>query len=62
MREGALVLLLSSIGVSDEQAIALGLAIYAMTLVGSLIGFPLLVFGGRSSVNPTPVPADSVTP
>lgn len=58
VREGALVLLLSGIGVSDEQAIALGLAIYALTLVGSLIGFPLLVFGGRSNARPDVVVAD----
>lgn len=48
IREGALVLLLSGIGVADEQAVALGLAIYALTLVCSLIGFPLLILGGRS--------------
>lgn len=49
VREGALVLFLGGIGVSDEQALALGLAIYALTLVGSLIGFPLLLFGGRTA-------------
>lgn len=48
IREGALVLFLDGIGVIDEQAVALGLAIYALTLLSSLIGFPLLVFGGRT--------------
>ena len=48
IREGALVLFLGGLGVPDQQALALGLSIYAMTLVGSLIGFPMLLFGGRS--------------
>ncbi len=54
VREAALVLLLSGISVASEQAVALGLAIYALTLVSSLIGFPLLVLGGRSR---SPAPA-----
>lgn len=49
IREGALVLFLSGIGVVDEQAVALGLAMYALTLVSSLIGFPLLILGGRAN-------------
>jgi uncharacterized membrane protein YbhN (UPF0104 family) len=48
IREAALVLFLSGIDVPDEQALALGLAIYFMTIVGSLIGLPLLLFGGRN--------------
>lgn len=48
IREGALVVLLSGIGVASEQAVALGLALYALTLVASLIGFPLLILGGRA--------------
>ena len=47
IREGALVLFLGGIGVADEQAVALGLAIYVLTLLSSFIGFPLLVLGGR---------------
>ncbi len=47
IREGALVLFLGGLGVTNEQAVALGLAIYALTLLSSLIGFPLLVLGGR---------------
>lgn len=46
VREGALVLFLGELGVPDEQAVALGLTIYAITLVTSLLGFPSLVFGG----------------
>lgn len=55
IREGALVLFLSGIDVPDEQAVALGLAIYVMTLLGSFIGFPLLILGGRKSKD-TPLP------
>ena len=51
VREGTLVVFLSGIDVPSEQALALGLAIYAMTLVGSMIGFPLLIFGGRKGSN-----------
>ncbi len=46
IREGALVLFLGGIDVSNEQAVALGLAIYVLTLVSSLVGFPLLILGG----------------
>lgn len=56
IREGALVLFLGGIGVADEQAVALGLAIYVLTLLSSFIGFPLLILGGRSrygEVEPT---------
>ncbi len=49
IREGALVLFLGGIDIPHEQALALGLAIYVLTLISSLIGFPLLVFGGRRS-------------
>ena len=59
IREGALVLFLSGINVPDEQAVALGLAIYAITLISSLIGFPMLILGGRAVAPPrvTPRPA-----
>ena len=51
VREGTLVVFLSGIDVPSEQALALGLSIYALTLLGSLIGFPLLIFGGRRGTN-----------
>ena len=51
VREGTLVVFLSGLNVPSEQALALGLAIYAMTLIGSMIGFPLLIFGGRKGSN-----------
>jgi uncharacterized protein (TIRG00374 family) len=47
VREGAFVLFLSELGVSSEEAIALGLLLYLNTLVASLIGLPALTFGGR---------------
>lgn len=46
VREGALVLFLGSLDVPDEQAVALGLTIYALTILMSLLGLPSLVFGG----------------
>jgi hypothetical protein len=51
LREGALVVFLaeSSIGVPRAQAITLGLLIYAMNLVVSLLGAPAFAVGGRSA-------------
>jgi len=48
VREGALVLFLGSLDVPDEKAVALGLTIYALTIITSLIGLPSLMFN-RSS-------------
>lgn len=56
IREGALVLFLSGIDVPDEQAVALGLAIYVITLVSSLIGFPMLILGGGPPEDTPPSP------
>jgi uncharacterized membrane protein YbhN (UPF0104 family) len=49
LREGALVVFLaeSSLGVPRAQAITLGLLIYAMNLVVSLLGAPAFAVGGR---------------
>ncbi len=47
LREGALVLFLHDLGVLDERAIAFGLLLYLLTMAGSLVGLPTLVFGGR---------------
>lgn len=49
LREGALVVLLSPVGVSTEGAIALGLAIYGLNLVVSLLGAPALALGPRDA-------------
>ena len=59
VREGTLVVFLSGIGVSNEQALALGLALYALTLVNSFIGLPMLIFGGTkgTKVNGTESPS-----
>lgn len=48
VREGALVLFLGSLDVPREKAVALGLTIYALTILTSLIGVPSLVFNRRS--------------
>lgn len=55
VREGAFVLFLSrsGLGVTAQQAIALGLLIYAVNLVVSLAGAPAFAVGGR----PARVPA-----
>ena len=47
LREGALVLFLHDLGVIEERAIAMGLLLYFLTVAGSLMGLPALVFGGR---------------
>ena len=47
LREGALVLLLHDLVLDDERAIAMGLLLYFLTVAGSLVGLPTLVFGGR---------------
>lgn len=47
VREGALALFLTGIDVAREQALTLGLLMYVMTFAASLIGLPMLAFGGR---------------
>ena len=42
MREGALVLFLGPLGVTDAEAILLGLLLYAITMTVSLLGAPVL--------------------
>lgn len=49
VREGSLILLLSSYGVTDEQAFALGLGWFALSLGVGLIGGLLYLFSDRSS-------------
>lgn len=48
VREGAFVLFLTPLGVPTEQAIALGLLLYGLNLLVSLIGAPAFAVGGRS--------------
>jgi glycosyltransferase 2 family protein len=47
IREGAFVLFLHPLGVPAEQAIALGLLLYALNLVVSLLGAPAFAVGPR---------------
>jgi uncharacterized membrane protein YbhN (UPF0104 family) len=48
VREGAFVLFLTPLGVPAEQAVALGLVLYALNLVVSLAGAPAFAIGSRS--------------
>lgn len=48
VRESALVLFLGPLGIATSQAVALGLMIYAMTLVISLLGAPAFAAGNRA--------------
>lgn len=48
VREGAFVLFLTPLGVPAEQAVALGLVLYALNLVVSLVGAPAFAVGGRA--------------
>lgn len=49
VREGALVLFLTPLGVSTEQAVALGLLLYFLNLLVSLCGAPAFAVGARST-------------
>lgn len=53
LREGALVVLLSPLGVANHQAVALGLLLYGMNVLISLLGAPAFAVGPRTA----PVPA-----
>jgi uncharacterized protein (TIRG00374 family) len=48
VREGAFVLFLTPVGVPAEQAVALGLVLYALNLLVSLAGAPSFAIGGRA--------------
>ncbi len=58
VREGLLVLLLGPLGVPQEKAIALGLMLYFLNLVVSLLGAPSFAVGHRAHPQPAhPPPA-----
>jgi glycosyltransferase 2 family protein len=57
LREGALVLFLAPLGVSQSHAIAFGLMVYGINLTVSLLGAPSFALGRRP-----PVPAPPTTP
>lgn len=50
LREGAFVIFLTPLGASITQAVAVGLLVYAMTLVVSLLGAPAFAMGPRTRV------------
>lgn len=47
VREGAFAVFLGPLGVDTGQAVAVGLLVYAMTLLVSLLGAPAFAVGGR---------------
>ncbi|MEJ7584068.1 MAG: lysylphosphatidylglycerol synthase domain-containing protein, partial [Acidimicrobiales bacterium] len=47
VREGLFVLFLRPLGVPPDQAVALGLLLYALNLLVSLLGAPSFAIGGR---------------
>ena len=49
IREASLVLFLEPLGVPHAQSIALGLALYFLNLIASLLGAPAFALGGRRS-------------
>jgi uncharacterized protein (TIRG00374 family) len=58
IREGAFVLFLTPLGVPTEQAVALGLLLYLLNLLVSLLGAPAFAVGSRTPRAPrTLVPA-----
>ena len=59
VREGALVLFLGELGIPREKAVALGLTIYALTIITSLIGVPSLVFNKTSDQTLTEAAAEA---
>ena len=50
VREGAFVLFLTPLGVPAEQAVALGLVLYALNVIVSLAGAPSFAIGGRRRI------------
>lgn len=48
VREGALVIFLGAHGVSDGEAVSLGLVLYVLNLAVSLLGAPSFAFGARN--------------
>lgn len=57
VREAALVLFLGPLGVPAASAVALGLLVYALNLVVSLLGAPAFAIGGRALARPAGTPA-----
>ena len=49
VREGALVIFLSPLGVPEKQAVALGIFVFALNLIVSLLGAPAFATGSRQA-------------
>jgi glycosyltransferase 2 family protein len=49
VREGALALFLTPLGIATGQALALGFVVYGLNLAASLLGAPAFAIGGRSA-------------
>jgi hypothetical protein len=49
VREGAMALFLQPLGVSFTHAVALGLLVYTMHLIASLLGAPAFALGNRTA-------------
>jgi uncharacterized membrane protein YbhN (UPF0104 family) len=62
LREGALVVLLRPLGVSTAHAVALGLSLYGMQLIASLLGAPALAIGQRPTSSEPAVADAPVAP
>lgn len=61
VREGAFVLFLGPLGIATHQAIALGVLIYGVNLVASLVGAPAFAAGGgRRRMGPRGRPEEQV--
>src|SRR3954452_7896838 len=56
VREGAFALFLVPLGVPEEKALALGLVVYAINLVVSLLGAPAFAMHRHPTPRPTPTP------
>ena len=62
VREGAFALFLVPLGVPEEKALALGLLVYAINLVVSLLGAPAFALNGRASRITPGAPAKPAAP
>ena len=50
VRESAFVLFLVPLGVPAEKAVALGLVLYVINVLASLVGAPVFAMGGRQQL------------
>jgi uncharacterized membrane protein YbhN (UPF0104 family) len=62
VREGAFAVFLHPLGVSTAHAVALGLSLYGVQLISSLLGAPALALGHRRSSGGPPVSETPVAP